>query len=52
MKPGKRNEYILCRMIICGALRDLVPFVQFRKREKHPWGSVNFSKVLPSTEEQ
>ena len=23
-------------------LRDLVPFVQFKKREKHPWGSVNF----------
>ena len=29
----------------CGALRDLVPFVQFKKREKHPWKSVNFSKV-------
>ena len=27
------------------ALGDLVPFVQFKKREKHPWGSVNFSKV-------
>ena len=24
---------------ICGALRDLVPFVQFKKREKHPWGN-------------
>ena len=21
-------------------LRDLVPFVQFKKREKHPWRSV------------
>ena len=21
---------------ICDALRDLVPFVQFKKREKHP----------------
>ena len=31
--------------VICGALRDLVPFVQFKKREKHPWRSVNFSKV-------
>ena len=31
--------------VICGALRDLVPFVQFKKREKHPRGSVNFSKV-------
>ena len=30
---------------ICVALRDLVPFVQFDKREKHPWRSVNFSKV-------
>ena len=30
---------------ICGALLDLVPFVQFKKRGKHPWRSVNFSKV-------
>ena len=30
---------------ICDALRDLVPFVQFKKREKHLWRSVNFSKV-------
>ena len=30
---------------ICDALRDLVQFVQFKKREKHPWRSVNFSKV-------
>ena len=29
----------------CNALRDLVPFVQFKKREKHPRRSVNFSKV-------
>ena len=29
----------------CDALRDLVPFVQFLKSEKHPWRSVNFSKV-------
>ena len=27
------------------ALRDLVPFVQFKKREKHPWRSVTFSEV-------
>ena len=31
--------------IICNALRDLVPFVQYKKREKHPWRSVTFSKV-------
>ena len=30
---------------ICGALRDLVPFIQFKKREKYPWKSVAFSKV-------
>ena len=27
---------------ICGALRVSVSFVQFKKREKHPWRSVNF----------
>ena len=27
------------------ALRDLVPSAQFKKLEKHPWRSVNFSKV-------
>ena len=27
------------------SLPDLVPFVQFEKHEKHPWKSVNFSKV-------
>ena len=26
-------------------LRDLVPFVQFKKCKKHPWRSVTFSKV-------
>ena len=25
---------------ICDALRNLVPYVQFKKREKHPWRSV------------
>ena len=25
---------------ICCALRDLVPFAQFKKSEKHPWRSV------------
>ena len=24
---------------------DLVSFLQFQKREKHPWKSVTFSKV-------
>ena len=26
-------------------LRDLEPFVQFKKYGKHPWRSVTFSKV-------
>ena len=30
---------------ICEALRDLIPFVQLKKREKHPWESVTYSKV-------
>ena len=30
---------------ICDALRVLVPFVQFKTHEKHPWRSVTFSKV-------
>ena len=30
---------------MCGVLRDLVPFVQFKKREKHSWRSVTFSKI-------
>ena len=29
-----------------GVLRNLVPFVQFQKHEKHPWKSVTFSKVV------
>ena len=30
---------------ILDALRGLVPFLQFKKREKHSWRSVTFSKV-------
>ena len=29
----------------CDALRDLVTFVQFKKREKHTWRSVNLVKL-------
>ena len=29
---------------ICDVLRDLVPFVPFKKREKLPWKSVTFTK--------
>ena len=31
---------------ICGTLRDLVEFVQFKKREKQPRRSVNFRLKL------
>ena len=30
---------------IYDALCDLVIFLKFKKREKHPWRSVNYSKV-------
>ena len=31
---------------IWDVLRDLVPSVQFKKREKHPWRSVTFSPLV------
>ena len=34
----------LAFIIVCDAMRDLVLFVQFKNREKHPWRSVTFSK--------
>ena len=37
IQRGKSNQQ--------DVLRDLVPFVQFKKLEKHPWKSVTFSKV-------
>ena len=45
--PKTETEYELVGLsyTICGALPDLVPFVQFKKCEKHPWRSVNFSNV-------
>ena len=32
--------------MICDALRYLVPFVQFKKREKYPWTSITFKVTL------
>ena len=29
----------------CDALHDLIPFVQFKKREKPPWRNFTFNKV-------
>ena len=43
---GKRGVYVQSFFRnICDALDDLVPFVQFKNREKHPWMSVAFNKV-------
>ena len=39
------NNFIGGESEICDALRDLIPFVQFKKPEKHPCRIVNFSKV-------
>ena len=44
-KYSKYKKCLSMTMLICDALHDLVPFVQFKKREEHPWRSVNFSKV-------
>ena len=44
-KITKAISFQLINLYISDALRDLVPFVQFKKCEKHPWKSVNFSKV-------
>ena len=36
---------LLLTLNICGVLLDLISFAQLKKREKHPWRSVTFSKV-------
>ena len=41
----RKESRAVTQMLKCDALRDLVPFVQFKKREKHLWRSVNFIKV-------
>ena len=41
---SKLSKWLLF-LNICDALRDLVPFVQFKKRKKHLWRNVTFRKV-------
>ena len=36
----------LMQYFLSDALRDLVPFVQFKKREQHPWRSVTLSYAV------
>ena len=44
--PDKLRVYLhVNRIFISDVLRDLVPFVQFEKHEKHSWRRVFFSKV-------
>ena len=44
--PPLRTIYAQCTIgLDSDILRDLVPFVQFKKREKHLWRSVTFSKA-------
>ena len=33
------------RLIFCDALRDLIQFAQYKKREKHPSGIITFSNA-------
>ena len=40
-----KSERCGLRRFVIYVLCDLVPFVLFKKREKHPWRSVTFSKV-------
>ena len=35
----KKSQENCCLSYVWDALRDLVPFVQFKQREKHPWRS-------------
>ena len=41
----KRFRQFVDVFIICNTLRDLVPFVQFKKGRKHSWRSDTFRKV-------
>ena len=36
-------QLIRISLVQIDILRDLVPFVQFKKREKHPWRSATFT---------
>ena len=47
MTPSVRRDekFIIIPFSKYHVLRDLVTFAQLKKREKHPWRSVTFSKV-------
>ena len=39
------SVFVFVTLCICDVLRDLVPFAQFKNREKDPWRSATFNKV-------
>ena len=47
---NSKNNYCTVFKVkyICGGQHDLVPFEQFKKRERYPWRSVIFSRVTKS----
>ena len=45
---GGSNYNSFCPLL-CVILRDLVPSLQFKKHEKHPWKSITFRKTKSNT---
>ena len=46
----KEENYMNLHYIkLCDALRNLVSFAQFKKREKHPWAVILLVKLQPVT---
>ena len=43
----KNGKVIILLEVRCDASRDLVPVVQFKNYEKHPWRSVISESVTP-----
>ena len=43
---GASSYKYISFIFICGALHDLVPFLQFTKLEKHPWRRSFFWSVF------
>ena len=37
----------VCHFSICDALCDLIPFVRYKKREKHTWGVLLLVNFVP-----
>ena len=46
LKSSQNSVKILVKEFVCDALRDLVPFVQLKKRERCPWEVLLLVKLL------